>query len=77
MYSLSDFQTVGFSKQPQSKQKKGESRKILLFVVIYFCLLCVFGRHVAFHKRRIISVLAFVRRVIDFLKCPGYLSVPL
>lgn len=51
MYSLSDFQTVGFSKQLQSKQKKGESRKILLIVVINFCLFRVFGCHVAFHEK--------------------------
>lgn len=32
-------------------KKKGESRKILLIVVINFCLFRVFGCHVAFHEK--------------------------
>ena len=77
MYSLSDFQTVGFSKQLQSKQKKENPERfssLLLLIFAYFASLAVMSPST---KRRIISVLAFVRRVMDFLKCPGYLSVPL
>ena len=61
----------------QRKQKKRRIEKfsfILYHKNVYLASLAVMSPST---NRRIISVLALVRSVMDFLKCPGYLPVPL
>ena len=61
----------------QRKQKKRRIERFSLLLLSIFSYLASFAVILPSIYKRSISVLAFVRRVIDFLKCPGYLPVPL
>ena len=52
----------------QSKQKKKENRKILLYVIVYFSYFASFAVISPSIYNLTISVLALVRKVIDFFE---------
>lgn len=62
----------------ERRMPKADSLDILLSVIrsCVFVYFSPFGVMFPSMNRRIISVLALVRMVTDFLKCPGYLPVP-
>ena len=66
---------IGYRLQRKQKKRRIEKFSFILYHKNdYLASLAVMSPST---KSRSISVLALLRNVMDFLKCPGYLPVPL
>ena len=74
---MSSINCLFYPNQLQRKQKKRRIEKFSFILIHKDAYFASFGVISPSTKSLIISVLAFVRKVMDFLKCPGYLPVPL